>query len=47
MTVWLLKFQKEDPVAEDEPDMDVKKVYKVMWSIVKLKRTILLPLSVD
>ena len=37
VTVWLAAFKKEDPVSEDDPDMDVKKVYKVMWSIVKLK----------
>jgi hypothetical protein len=35
----------QDPVAEDEPSMDVKKVYKVMWSIIKLKRTSFLPLG--
>lgn len=29
--------KKEDPTSEDDPDMDVKKVYKVMWSIVRLK----------
>ncbi|KAL7417056.1 acetyl-coenzyme A transporter 1-domain-containing protein [Mrakia frigida] len=37
VTAWLLKYQKEDPVSEDDPDMDIKKVYSVMWSIVKLK----------
>ncbi|CDZ96556.1 Acetyl-CoA transporter [Phaffia rhodozyma] len=37
VTVWLFKFQKEDPVSDDDPDMDIKKVYKVMYSIVKLK----------
>jgi hypothetical protein len=37
VTVWLATFKKEDPVSEDDPDMDVKKVYKVMWSIVQLK----------
>lgn len=37
VTVGLAVFKKEDPVSEDDPDMDVKKVYKVMWSIVQLK----------
>jgi PAT family acetyl-CoA transporter-like MFS transporter 1 len=37
VTLWLAFFKVEDPVGEDDPDMDVKKVYKVMWSIVQLK----------
>jgi hypothetical protein len=37
VTVWLAFVKKEDAVSEDDPDMDVKKVYKVMWSIVRLK----------
>lgn len=37
VTLWLALVKKEDPAAEDDPDMDVKKVYKVMWSIVRLK----------
>lgn len=36
-TIWLAVAKKEDPVSEDDPDMDVKKVYRVMWSIVQLK----------
>ncbi|KAI5455406.1 hypothetical protein NCC49_000219 [Naganishia albida] len=36
-TLWLVLAKKEDPTSEDDPDMDVKKVYKVMWSIVRLK----------
>jgi PAT family acetyl-CoA transporter-like MFS transporter 1 len=36
-TIWLVLAKKEDPTSEDDPDMDVKKVYKVMWSIVRLK----------
>lgn len=36
-TIWLAVGKKEDAVSEDDPDMDVKKVYKVMWSIVRLK----------
>ncbi len=38
VTAHLAFFQPEDPVAADEPDMDLKKVYAVMWDIVKLKR---------
>jgi hypothetical protein len=37
VTAWLAFIKKEDAVSEDDPDMDVKKVYKVMWSIVRLK----------
>ncbi|OCF73566.1 hypothetical protein I204_05409 [Kwoniella mangroviensis CBS 8886] len=37
VTVLLAIYKTEDPPAEDDPDMDVKKVYKVMWSIVRLK----------
>ncbi|KAI9632848.1 acetyl-coenzyme A transporter 1 [Dioszegia hungarica] len=37
VTFCLAMYKTEDPVSEDDPDMDVKKVYKVMWSIVKLK----------
>jgi PAT family acetyl-CoA transporter-like MFS transporter 1 len=37
VTLWLAFGKTEDPVSEDDPDMDVKKVYKVMWSIVRLK----------
>jgi hypothetical protein len=37
VTLWLALFKVEDPVSEDDPDMDVRKVYKVMWSIVQLK----------
>lgn len=37
VTAWLAFVKKEDAVSEDDPDMDVKKVYKVMWSIVRLK----------
>lgn len=39
VTVGLAILKKEDPSSEDDPDMDVKKVYKVMWSIVRLKST--------
>ncbi|KAK8861723.1 hypothetical protein IAR55_002546 [Kwoniella newhampshirensis] len=37
VTVWLALYKTEDPASDDDPDMDVKKVYKVMWSIVRLK----------
>lgn len=36
-TIWLVLAKTEDPTSDDDPDMDVKKVYKVMWSIVRLK----------
>lgn len=37
VTVWLVFFKTEDPVSASDPDLDVKKVYRVMWSIVSLK----------
>ncbi|WWD16354.1 hypothetical protein CI109_100780 [Kwoniella shandongensis] len=37
VTAWLAFFKTEDPASDNDPDMDVKKVYKVMWSIVRLK----------
>ncbi|KZS90307.1 MFS general substrate transporter [Sistotremastrum niveocremeum HHB9708] len=37
VTVWLLFFKTEDPVASDDPDLGVMKVYRIIWSIVKLK----------
>ena len=37
VTVLLARFKAEDPVSADDPDMDVRKVYSVMWSIVRLK----------
>ncbi|KEI42937.1 uncharacterized protein L969DRAFT_84827 [Mixia osmundae IAM 14324] len=37
VTAYLAFIQKEDPVAADDPDMDTKKVYKIMYSICKLK----------
>jgi hypothetical protein len=37
VTIGIALYKTEDPVAADDPDMDVKKVYKVMWSIVRLK----------
>jgi PAT family acetyl-CoA transporter-like MFS transporter 1 len=39
VTLGLLLFKKEDPVAADDPDLNLKKVYKIMWSICKLKRS--------
>lgn len=41
VTAWLAVVKKEDAVSEDDPDMDVKKVYKVMWNIVRLKSELL------
>jgi PAT family acetyl-CoA transporter-like MFS transporter 1 len=40
-TIWLVLAKTEDPTSDDDPDMDVKKVYKVMWSIVRLKSELL------
>ncbi|BEI79781.1 hypothetical protein CcaverHIS002_0103100 [Cutaneotrichosporon cavernicola] len=37
VTAWLIYFKKEDDVNHDEPDLDVAKVYRIMWSIVGLK----------
>ncbi|KAL7420105.1 hypothetical protein Q5752_005070 [Cryptotrichosporon argae] len=37
VTVGLIFLKKEDPVSDNDPDLDVAKVYKVMWSIVRLK----------
>ncbi|QRW19026.1 MFS transporter, acetyl-coa transporter [Rhizoctonia solani] len=37
VTLGLLIFKKEDPVAADDPDLNLKKVYEIMWSICKLK----------
>lgn len=44
VTVWLVFFKTEDPVSATDPDLDVKKVYRVMWSIVSLKSESCLPL---
>ncbi len=41
VTIWLARLKTEDPVSEDDPDMDVRKVYSVMWSIVRLKSKVL------
>ncbi|SCV68604.1 BQ2448_725 [Microbotryum intermedium] len=38
VTLYLAFFQPEDPVSQDDPDMDVKKVYSIMYEICKLKR---------
>ncbi|KAF8760909.1 Acetyl-coenzyme A transporter 1 [Rhizoctonia solani] len=37
VTLGLLIFKKEDPVAADDPDLNLKKVYEIMWNICKLK----------
>ncbi|WVQ78639.1 hypothetical protein IAT38_000726 [Cryptococcus sp. DSM 104549] len=37
VTIGLATLKTEDPPSDDDPDMDVKKVYKIMWSIVRLK----------
>ena len=36
-TIWLTFFKKEENVINDEDEMDIKKVYNVMLSILKLK----------
>lgn len=36
-TIWLVVAQKEDATSDDDPDLDVRKVYKVMGTILKLK----------
>ncbi|PWZ00446.1 hypothetical protein BCV70DRAFT_199723 [Testicularia cyperi] len=37
VTAWLALFKKEDEEEADAPDMDVKKVYSIMWRICQLK----------
>ncbi|KAG8820624.1 hypothetical protein FRC17_010103 [Serendipita sp. 399] len=37
VTLWLLLFKKEDPVARDDPDLRLRSVYKSMWKMCKLK----------
>ena len=37
VTLWLLFFKKEDEEADDQSDMQVKKVYSIMWRICQLK----------
>jgi PAT family acetyl-CoA transporter-like MFS transporter 1 len=36
-TAWLVLGKKEEATNEDDPDLDVGKVYKVMGSILQLK----------
>ncbi|PWN50861.1 hypothetical protein IE53DRAFT_386828 [Violaceomyces palustris] len=37
VTAWLLLAKKEDEEPTDQPDMDVKKVYSILWKICQLK----------
>ncbi|KAG8873460.1 hypothetical protein FS842_008583 [Serendipita sp. 407] len=37
VTAWLFFFKKEEPVAHDDPDLQLKSVYKSMWRMCKLK----------
>ncbi|KAK4049362.1 hypothetical protein OIO90_005491 [Microbotryomycetes sp. JL221] len=37
VTSYLAIFQPENAVSTDDPDMDLKKVYNIMWDICKLK----------
>lgn len=39
VTACLVYFKQEDDVNHDDPDLDVAKVYRIMWSIVRLKST--------
>jgi PAT family acetyl-CoA transporter-like MFS transporter 1 len=42
-TLWLAFGKKEEPTSDDDPDLDVRKVYTVMGSILKLKSECRLP----
>jgi PAT family acetyl-CoA transporter-like MFS transporter 1 len=42
-TLWLAFGKKEEPTSDDDPDLDVRKVYTVMGSILKLKSECTLP----
>ncbi|KZV95602.1 MFS general substrate transporter [Exidia glandulosa HHB12029] len=42
VTLILLFLKKEDPVPSDDPDLNLKKVYGIMWKICKLKNVQLL-----
>ncbi|KAF8525237.1 MFS general substrate transporter [Hysterangium stoloniferum] len=37
VTVWLLFFKTEDPPNETDEDMNLKRVYSILWSVCKLK----------
>lgn len=37
VTIWLMIFKKEDMDHLDDADMNIKSVYKTMWSIFRLK----------
>ncbi|KDQ14932.1 hypothetical protein BOTBODRAFT_109510 [Botryobasidium botryosum FD-172 SS1] len=37
VTLLLFFFKKEDPVSEESSELSLTKVYKIMWSICKLK----------
>lgn len=37
VTIWLLFFKSEAPPTESEDEMNLKKVYGVLWSVCKLK----------
>lgn len=42
VTLILLLFKKEDPVPSDDPDLNLKKVYGIMWKICRLRNVQLL-----
>ncbi|KAF8491293.1 acetyl-coenzyme A transporter 1-domain-containing protein [Gautieria morchelliformis] len=37
VTVWLLFFKTEDPPTEEDDEMNLKRVYSMLWSVCKLK----------
>lgn len=42
VTLWLIFVKKEDKASPDDDDMDLVKVYKIIWHICKLPRKIVL-----
>ncbi|KAG8883215.1 hypothetical protein FRB98_003218 [Tulasnella sp. 332] len=42
VSLWLFLFKKEDPVAGDDDDLHLKRVYKSMWEVCKLPHVQLL-----
>ncbi|KAH7104503.1 MFS general substrate transporter [Auriculariales sp. MPI-PUGE-AT-0066] len=42
VTIILLIFKKEDPTPTDDPDLNLKKVYGIMWKICRLPNVQLL-----
>ncbi|KAG8991543.1 hypothetical protein FRB93_002755 [Tulasnella sp. JGI-2019a] len=42
VSLWLVLFKTEDPVAGDDDDLHLKRVYKSMWAVCKLPHVQLL-----